>query len=75
MATFAPSAARRFAIAAPMPREPPVTSATLFTNFDMESPLLSLKVHYFVDLVDSILIWSFSGFYLMCDCRGRLQKI
>src|SRR5216684_6088897 len=29
MATFAPSAARRLAIAAPMPREPPVTSATL----------------------------------------------
>src|SRR6266850_2491001 len=28
-ATLAPSAARRFAIAAPMPREPPVTSATL----------------------------------------------
>ena len=27
MATFAPSAARRLAIAAPMPREPPVTSA------------------------------------------------
>jgi len=29
----APSAARRFAIAAPMPREPPVTSATLFVNY------------------------------------------
>src|SRR5882724_8076652 len=29
MATFAPSAARRLAIAAPMPRDPPVTSATL----------------------------------------------
>src|ERR1700730_11376313 len=29
MATLAPSAARRLAIAAPMPREPPVTSATL----------------------------------------------
>src|ERR1700685_4256744 len=29
MATFAPSAARRLAIAAPMPREPPVMSATL----------------------------------------------
>jgi hypothetical protein len=27
--TLAPSAARRLAIAAPMPREPPVTSATL----------------------------------------------
>src|SRR5882724_5927279 len=29
MATVAPSAARRLAIAAPMPRDPPVTSATL----------------------------------------------
>jgi len=29
MATLAPSAARRFAIAAPMPREPPGTSATV----------------------------------------------
>src|SRR6185369_8660902 len=28
MATFAPSEARRLAIAAPMPREPPVISAT-----------------------------------------------
>src|ERR1700730_7611558 len=29
MATVAPSAARRLSIAAPMPRDPPVTSATL----------------------------------------------
>ena len=29
MATLAPSYAKRCAIAAPMPREPPVTSATL----------------------------------------------
>jgi hypothetical protein len=34
IATLAPSAARRFAIAAPMPREPPDTKATLFVNFD-----------------------------------------
>src|SRR6202162_4202998 len=33
MATFAPSAARRFAIAAPMPREPPVTSAIFPSRF------------------------------------------
>src|SRR5712664_3615620 len=33
MATLAPSAARRFAIAAPIPREPPVTTATLPSNF------------------------------------------
>src|SRR5713101_1641955 len=39
MATFAPSAARRLAIAAPMPREPPVTSATLLANLDIKSPL------------------------------------
>src|SRR5712692_2354005 len=36
MATTAPSAARRFAIAAPIPREPPVTSATFLVNLDME---------------------------------------
>src|ERR1700731_2516548 len=41
MATLAPSAARRFAIAAPMPREPPVTSATFFSSLDIKSPLLS----------------------------------
>jgi hypothetical protein len=34
MATLAPSEARRFAIAAPIPREPPVTSATFFANLD-----------------------------------------
>src|SRR5437867_4218235 len=39
MATLAPSAARRFAIAAPIPREPPVTTATLPANF---CPLLLL---------------------------------
>ena len=33
MATFAPSAARRLAIAAPMPREPPVMSATFPSRF------------------------------------------
>src|SRR6266700_5857839 len=43
MATLAPSAARRFAIAAPIPREPPVTTATLPANF---CPLLLLI--YFV---------------------------
>ena len=32
MTTFAPSAASRVAIAAPIPREPPVTSATLLLN-------------------------------------------
>src|SRR5258708_38948232 len=33
MATFAPSEARRLAIAAPMPREPPVMSATFPSRF------------------------------------------
>src|SRR6266403_799479 len=33
MARCAPSAARRFAMAAPMPREPPVTSAIFPSNF------------------------------------------
>src|SRR5436309_6746209 len=40
MATLAPSAARRFAIAAPMPLEPPVMSATFSSNLDIGSPLL-----------------------------------
>src|SRR5690242_6029024 len=35
MATLAPSEARRLAIAAPIPREPPVTSAALLVKFDM----------------------------------------
>src|SRR6266536_1616510 len=33
MATFAPSAARRLAIAAPIPRDPPVMSATFPSSF------------------------------------------
>src|ERR1700722_14397992 len=33
MVTFAPSAAKRLAMAAPMPREPPVTSAIFPSNF------------------------------------------
>src|SRR6267143_4007699 len=33
MATLAPSAARRLAMAAPMPREPPVTSAIFPSSF------------------------------------------
>src|SRR5256714_14249166 len=33
MATFAPSEARRLAIAAPMPRDPPVTSAIFPSSF------------------------------------------
>jgi hypothetical protein len=40
MATIAPSAARRFAIAAPMPREPPVTSATLLVKLDINLLLI-----------------------------------
>src|SRR5712671_2088626 len=35
IATFAPSAASRLAIAAPIPREPPVTSAALSVRFAM----------------------------------------
>jgi hypothetical protein len=33
MATLAPSEAKRFAMAAPMPREPPVTIANLPSSF------------------------------------------
>src|SRR5882757_2807872 len=39
MATAAPSEARRFAIPAPMPREPPVMSATFSFKLDMNAPL------------------------------------
>src|SRR5271154_3727925 len=48
MATLAPSAAKRLAIAAPMPREPPVMSAILPSScFDM-----FLSVH-FLDILQS----------------------
>src|SRR6185436_837561 len=40
MATLAPFSASRFAIAAPIPRDPPVTSATL--------PVSSLSVLWFI---------------------------
>jgi hypothetical protein len=48
-ATFAPSAARRFAIAAPIPLEPPVTSATLFANFDMDLLVFFKMIDRFAD--------------------------
>src|SRR5271170_2106078 len=41
MTTWAPSAARRFAIAAPIPREPPVTNATLLFSVCRATSLLS----------------------------------
>src|SRR5882724_7979280 len=41
MATFAPSAARRLAIAAPIPREPPVTSA-IFPSSVLDIALLPI---------------------------------
>src|SRR5882724_2443590 len=45
MATFAPSAARRLAIAAPMPRDPPVMSAIFPSSFfDIVLLLLSTTV-------------------------------
>src|SRR6266404_10009774 len=44
IATLAPSAASRLAIAAPIPREPPVTIATLPANF---CPLL-LLIRFFL---------------------------
>src|SRR5882762_3066480 len=51
MATFAPSAARRLAIAAPIPREPPVTSAIFPSRFlDIVVPPI-LLVPLFADPV------------------------
>jgi hypothetical protein len=44
MTTFAPSAARRLAMAAPMPREPPVMSAIFPSNFFDIVFLLELHV-------------------------------
>src|SRR5580692_1316959 len=44
MATFAPSAARRLATAAPMPREPPVMSAIFPSNFFDIVHLLELDI-------------------------------
>src|ERR1700688_4433736 len=44
MATFAPSAARRLALAAPMPREPPVMSAVFPSNFFDIVHLLELDI-------------------------------
>src|SRR5579863_587721 len=51
MATSAPSAARRLAIAAPMPREPPVTSATFPSSFLDIVFLLFLLIALFHDPV------------------------
>src|ERR1700730_10076481 len=45
MATFAPSAARRLAIAAPIPREPPVMSAIFPSSFLDIFYLLFLQSH------------------------------
>jgi hypothetical protein len=45
MATLAPSSARRFAIAAPIPREPPVTSATLFASLDIDLLSIPETIH------------------------------
>src|SRR6266568_2057942 len=55
MATLAPSAARRFAIAAPIPREPPVTTATLPANF---CPLLLLMC--FVPFCPVLFSWAWN---------------
>src|SRR6266404_744489 len=52
MATLAPSAARRFAIAAPIPREPPVTTAILPANC---CPLLFICL---VLLCSSLFSWA-----------------
>src|SRR6267154_450188 len=72
MATIAPSAARRFAIAAPMPREPPVTSATLLLSLDMGSPLVSLSIHYSDVLSSAGGLAAVDGKYLPGHERGRV---
>ena len=42
--TLAPSKAKSFAVAAPIPNAPPVTSATLFSNRRIISPYLNLDI-------------------------------
>src|SRR5580692_4889602 len=73
-ATFAPSAARRFAIAAPIPREPPVTSATLSVNLDID---LLWFFHFPPITTDCDLAGSCQTSYLMrrfCDGFGTLRN-
>src|SRR3981189_2451715 len=60
IATFAPSAARRFAIAAPIPREPPVTSATLLASLDIGSPLVFLRLTHFILLTQDGCVASYA---------------
>src|ERR1700722_16465450 len=54
MATFAPSAARRLAIAAPIPREPPVTRAIFPSRFldTVVPPILLIRL--FADPVANV---------------------
>src|SRR6266404_2893745 len=47
IATLAPSAASRLAIAAPIPREPPVTIATLPANFCLLLLLICFVLFFF----------------------------
>ena len=54
MATFAPSAARRLAIAAPMPREPPVMSAIFPSSFLDIVFLLFLLISLFGDPIADV---------------------
>src|SRR5258707_3722202 len=80
MATFAPSGASRFAIAAPMPREPPVTSATFFASLDMDLLCFSVNnslippIQPTAILLDPVRIMNHSVLY---DDEGaaRMQKI
>src|SRR6267143_6851235 len=54
MATFAPSSARRFAMAAPMPRDPPVTSAIFPSSFLVIVFLLLLESLSLVAVIDCL---------------------
>src|SRR5882762_994628 len=57
MATLAPSAASRLAIAAPIPREPPVTTETLPANF---CPLL-LLIYFVLSLLCVVFVCQISA--------------
>src|ERR1700694_5026002 len=74
MATLPPSAARRFAIAAPMPREPPVTSATFFANLDIDLLCFSGRdlVRVFQTVMNRSVLYDDGGLARMQDILNYL---
>src|ERR1700732_3525289 len=61
IATLAPSAARRFAMAAPIPREPPVTSATFLVNLDIGLSFALCDALITIELTQQLLLARICG--------------